>query len=290
MLVQTPPETRSVTITCPVCRNKELAIELPTFLVKESQDNILKIQIPQEKCCPLHSFMVFIDKNFKVRGYQHADLEFNLKPGKAAAPSPLDGELLSFDVHELINTVSMDIAAMMLRAIIINKPVLFLNTFDLNDKALKAIKFLHEIESDDLIITTETIDQKKLNDKGIEKCNPFVYAILYRAILRSPFSEKAKLALENVLLKETADIPDRQGQIAFLRRELVKISRIVNELAGKMKTLPQIYEEDLPDFMQKTWNYKVNGKQVASLKEIVAAKHGDKIAAKIKSKSVEFLL
>ncbi|NMC06104.1 MAG: hypothetical protein GYA24_12885, partial [Candidatus Lokiarchaeota archaeon] len=163
-------------------------------------------------------------------------------------------------------------------------------TFDLNDKALKAIKFLHEIESDDLIITTETIDQKKLNDKGIEKSNPFVYAILYRAILRSPFSEKAKLALENVLLKETADIPDRQGQIAFLRRELVKISRIVNELAGKMKTLPQIYEEDLPDFMQKTWNYKVNGKQVASLKEIVAAKHGDKIAAKIKSKSVEFLL
>jgi hypothetical protein len=285
-------ETRAVTVSCPVCK-KELEIELPTFLVKEAQDNILKVQIPQDKCCPLHSFMVFIDKNYKVRGYQHADLEFNLKASKSTTSLPpgiADNEILSFDVHELISTVGIDIAAMILRAILINKPVLFLNTFDLNDRASKAIKFLHDMESDDLVITTDTIDQKKLNDKGIEKSNPFVYAILYRAILRSPFSEKTRTALETMLLKETADIPDRQGQVAFLRHELVKISRIVNELASKLKAMPQIYEEDLPDFLQKSWNYKVNGKQVAGIKEIIAARHGEKVAGKIKSKSVEYLL
>ncbi len=83
---------------------------------------------------------------------------------------------------------------------------------------------------------------------------------------------------------------DRQGQIAFLRRELIKISRVINELAGKLKTMPQIYEEDLPDFVQKNWNFKINSKQATGIKEILAARHGDKIAGKIKSKSVEFLL
>jgi hypothetical protein len=282
-------ETRAVTITCPICKSV-VNIELPTFLVQEAQENMVKVQIPQEKCCPSHSFMVFIDKNFKVRGYQHADLEFNLKARKALPPGADESEFLAFDVNELISTVGIDIAAMILRTILIRKPVLFLNTFDLNSRVDKTIKFLQDMESDDLVITTQMIDQKKLNDKGIEKSNPFVYAILYRAILRSPFPEKVKIALETMLLKETTEIPDRQGQIAFLRRELVKISRVVDELAVKLKGMPQVYEEDLPDFMQKNWKYKVNGKQVAGIKEILAARHEDKIAGKIKSKSVEYLL
>jgi hypothetical protein len=284
-------ETKAVTISCPICK-KEVGIELPTFLVKEAQDNILKIQIPQEKCCPLHSFMVFIDKNYKVRGYQQADLEFNMKAGKSAAclqPGLDESKILSFDVHELISTVGIDIAAMILRTILINKPVLFLN-IDFNSRVEKTIKFLQDMESDDLVITTQTIDQKMLNDKGIEKSNPFVYAILYRAILRSPFPDKAKIALETMLLNETSEIPDRQGQIAFLRREVVKISRIVNELASKLKAISQVYEEDLPGFIQENWSYKVNGKQVTGIKEILAARHGDKLAGKIKSKSVEYLL
>jgi len=285
-------ETKKVTVSCPVCK-KEVDIELPTSLVKEAPDGILKIQIPIEKGCLLHSFMVFIDKNFKVRGYQQADIEFNLKASKHVPGLPLaagDSEIQSFDVNELISTVGVEVAAMMLRAILMNKAVLFMNTYDLNNRAEKAVKFFRDMESDDLIITADIIDQKRLNDKNIEKSSPFVYAILYRAILRSPLPEKAKTALETMLLEETSEIPDRQGQIAFLRRELIKISRIVNELAAKLKVMAQIYEEDLPDFLQKTWNYKVTGKQVNGLKEILSARHGGKIAAKIKSKSVEYLL
>ncbi|MBN2154272.1 MAG: hypothetical protein JW839_22650 [Candidatus Lokiarchaeota archaeon] len=285
-------ETKRVTISCPICK-KEVEVELPVLLVKEAPDGILKIHIPQERCCPLHSFMVFIDKNFKVRGYQHADLEFNLKAraGARAIPPGLDeDDVLSFDVNELISTVGTDIAAMMLRTILINKPILFMNTFDLNNRAEKAIKLFQDMESDDLVITAEIIDQKRLGDKGIEKSNPFVYAILYRAILRSPLPEKARIALETALLGETSEIPDRQGQVAFLRRELVKISRVVNEFAIKLKDVPQIYEEDIPDFLQRNWNYKLSGKRVDGFREILAARHGGKLAGKIKSKSVEYLL
>ncbi|MEX2685074.1 MAG: hypothetical protein Q6373_026100 [Candidatus Sigynarchaeota archaeon] len=285
-------ETKKVTVSCPVCK-KEVDIELPTTLVKEAPDGILKIQVPIEKGCPSHSFMVFIDKNFKVRGYQQADLEFNLKPSRAAfspLPAAAESEIQSFNVNDLINTVGVEIAAMMLRTILVKKPVLFMNTYDLNNRAEKAVKLFQDMESDDLIITADIIDQKRLNDKNIERSNPFVYAILYRAILRSPFPGKIKTALETTLLEETSEIPDRQGQIAFLRRELVKISLIIDELASKLKVMTQIYEEDLPEFLQKNWNYKATGKQVIGLKEILAARHGEKIAAKIKSKSVEYLL
>nr|MDO8112647.1 hypothetical protein [Candidatus Sigynarchaeota archaeon] len=51
----------------------------------ESQEGVAKVQIPQGACCPDHAFMAFVDKKFKVRGYQNVDIEFNVdrkeKPG-----------------------------------------------------------------------------------------------------------------------------------------------------------------------------------------------------------------
>nr|MDO8115348.1 hypothetical protein [Candidatus Sigynarchaeota archaeon] len=278
-------ETKKINIVCPTCK-KEVGIDIPSFLVSEAQDGILKIQIPQEKCC-FHSFMIFIDKAFRVRGYQIAELEFNFKIKKI---EPEDSTFLSFDINEMISALGFDIAAMILRAILVGNPILFMRTFDLNDNVNKTLKFLQEIGSDDIAITTRAIEQKELGEKALEKSNPLVYAILFRAILRSPFKDKIKTALEATLLRETTDIPDRQGQIAFLRHELVKISRIVNELFTMLKSTPFIYEEDLPEVLQKKFNYKINRKQADGIKEILAYRHGDKIASKIKSKTIDYML
>ena len=180
-------ETRTVTIACPSCK-KEVNIEIPTFLVQQAQDGMLKIQIHQERCCTIHSFMVFIDKNFKVRGYQYADLEFNMKP--AGKPGIQGDDDAVFDTNELLDAVGIDVASMMLRTILVQRPIYFLNTFDLNSHVRKTILFFQDIESKDLEIKTKVIDEKDLNDKKLDAANSFTYAVLYKAILRSPFRDK----------------------------------------------------------------------------------------------------
>ena len=62
-----------ILIICPKCKtNKELKI--PRKVVDLSKQ-LTTISIPSGLCCE-HSFQSFVDKNFKIRGYQNVDFEF----------------------------------------------------------------------------------------------------------------------------------------------------------------------------------------------------------------------
>jgi hypothetical protein len=59
---------------CPVCKeHKEL--EIPKSVVEEKK-NLTTVSIPRGMICE-HQFQAFIDKQFKVRGYQRVDFEFD---------------------------------------------------------------------------------------------------------------------------------------------------------------------------------------------------------------------
>ena len=63
-----------ILIVCPKCKtNKELKI--PRKVVNQSKQ-LTTISIPSGLCCE-HSFQSFVDKNFKIRGYQNVDFEFS---------------------------------------------------------------------------------------------------------------------------------------------------------------------------------------------------------------------
>ena len=63
-----------ILIVCPKCKtNKELKI--PRKVVNQSK-KLTTISIPSGLCCE-HSFQSFVDKNFKIRGYQNVDFEFS---------------------------------------------------------------------------------------------------------------------------------------------------------------------------------------------------------------------
>ncbi|MFX1393869.1 MAG: hypothetical protein ACFFAH_09875 [Promethearchaeota archaeon] len=64
----------SVQFICPVCKsNKELKISKS---VVNQAKSLTTVSIPSGLICE-HSFQAFIDKQFKVRGYQKVDFEFN---------------------------------------------------------------------------------------------------------------------------------------------------------------------------------------------------------------------
>jgi hypothetical protein len=62
-----------IRVICPTCKEgKELKI--PTKIVNQSKQ-LTTVSIPSGAVCE-HGFQCFVDKNFKVRGYQKVDFEF----------------------------------------------------------------------------------------------------------------------------------------------------------------------------------------------------------------------
>lgn len=63
---------QSIDVICPVCKSQD-SIHIPHNILKKV--GLITISIPKDSICE-HHFQVFIDKDFKVRGYQKVDFEF----------------------------------------------------------------------------------------------------------------------------------------------------------------------------------------------------------------------
>ncbi|MFX1279236.1 MAG: hypothetical protein ACFFA3_07450 [Promethearchaeota archaeon] len=63
----------NIRVVCPTC-NKSKELKIPSKIINQSKQ-LTTVSIPSGAVCE-HSFQSFVDKNFKVRGYQKVDFEF----------------------------------------------------------------------------------------------------------------------------------------------------------------------------------------------------------------------
>ncbi|MFX1276838.1 MAG: hypothetical protein ACFFBP_15610 [Promethearchaeota archaeon] len=73
-MVETEDSLKEVSIICPKCDTKK-KLSVPVKIINQSKQ-LTTVSIPAKLCCE-HSFQAFIDKNFKVRGYQQVDFDFS---------------------------------------------------------------------------------------------------------------------------------------------------------------------------------------------------------------------
>jgi len=71
-------KSREVQVICPTCKS-EKQLNIPESIINEAKQ-LTTISIQKGMLCN-HHFQAFIDKNFKVRGYQKID--FELSPSKS---------------------------------------------------------------------------------------------------------------------------------------------------------------------------------------------------------------
>jgi hypothetical protein len=67
-------QIKEVVMVCPECHNKD-TLQIPRQIINQSKQ-LTTVSIPTGVICE-HSFQAFIDKNFKVRGYQKVDFELS---------------------------------------------------------------------------------------------------------------------------------------------------------------------------------------------------------------------
>ena len=65
------PSEKLVKFVCPVCKS-EKELKISTSIISDAKQ-LTTISIQKNEICE-HHFQAFIDKNFKVRGYQKVDL------------------------------------------------------------------------------------------------------------------------------------------------------------------------------------------------------------------------
>lgn len=75
-------DKKSIQINCPIC-GTEKTLKISTSLIKQSK-TLTTISIPKHFICE-HHFQAFVDKDFRVRGYQKVDFEFSLEEKKRDA-------------------------------------------------------------------------------------------------------------------------------------------------------------------------------------------------------------
>lgn len=106
-------ETQKISIICPIC-NAEKEIKIPQSIMKKN-GQLTTISVEKSLICE-HHFQVFIDKNFKIRGYQKVDFELKgkTKPNEKSEKSInrenlffknlyKDGNYLSYEAKEPID-------------------------------------------------------------------------------------------------------------------------------------------------------------------------------------------
>jgi hypothetical protein len=72
--VNSKEEEQEITIVCPTCSSKK-ALKIPVKIINQAKQ-LTTVSIPSGTVCE-HGFQSFVDKNFKVRGYQKVDFEFS---------------------------------------------------------------------------------------------------------------------------------------------------------------------------------------------------------------------
>jgi len=65
---------QEILVICPNCKTKK-ELKIPIKIINQAK-HLTTISIPSGLVC-MHAFQAFVDKNFKVRGYQIVDFEFS---------------------------------------------------------------------------------------------------------------------------------------------------------------------------------------------------------------------
>ena len=189
-----PENTQNVLIVCPKCNQKK-QLSVPKKIINQSKQ-LTTVSIPSELCCE-HSFQAFIDKNFKVRGYQQVDFDFSRV------------EFLEDKEEEQVLIPELQEIIKVLRNCVDDKEILGSALFSIEGAIIYS-----SLSTDNLFNTIREFEVRK-EEKLVEirriylvleneqmVCSRFLEIHENKYILTIIFSRKVKLGMGNLILRQ----------------------------------------------------------------------------------------
>lgn len=205
---------REVEVKCPFCET-ESKISIPDDILSQKKFGIFKIEVPSGAACNKHRFIVFIDTQGKVRGYERIDLLMGTsnEPEVETAKRPEQ-----ITLNYALELVGLDGATYLMHARIFNYQIGFVY-----DKDSENITELLKIIGDNIIPSNyrdsdyEIASIKRSELKIVEWQETFLLDSK-KKILQIPWENKVKF--EEDLLKKALEIFNPIEQVKLIQREI----------------------------------------------------------------------
>lgn len=207
-------ETYKINVQCPVCNNKQ-DVELPVRIVRENVKGVATIAINAQ--CG-HSFHIFVDKNFSIRGYQRSDFD-------VTASTAIDtAQVQNYSLPGIVKMFGEEPFAFATHAVLLNQKAILIGS---DQQILKSlfINFISLFERE----LADSADAIEIMSKtNYELQDPFLFSgnlvidLDFSVIKNNPFKDE-KVKIEKDILKESLAIKNIDAQKSNFKE---KISRI----------------------------------------------------------------
>ena len=195
---------QNILVICPTCKTKK-DLKIPTKIINQAKQ-LTTVSIPSGAVCE-HSFQSFVDKNFKVRGYQKIDFEFThmefyeKSDSETAEPDDPTAKLSSQQLFQDI--------ILLLRSYVDDKEILGSGMFtvdghvlysSLPSNTLFSIIKEFEVRSEKKLSSLKKMYLELENDQKI--CSNYIEIQDKRFALVLFFSQSVKLGMGNLYLND----------------------------------------------------------------------------------------
>ncbi len=202
---------QEILIECPSC-NRRKKLLIPGKIINQSKQ-LTTVSIPLDLVCG-HSFQAFIDKNFKVRGYQLVDFEFSkMEFYEGGLNSTIEvGDNDKWEAEEDDNFSALPIfqdIINILRSCVDDKEILGTAILKFDGKviysSLPNTTLAHTIKEFEVRNTKELVSVKKMFlelENNQKVCSEYLKIGDIKFILVLMVSPKVKLGMGNLFLRE----------------------------------------------------------------------------------------
>ena len=195
---------QNILVICPTCKTKK-DLKIPTKIINQAKQ-LTTVSIPSGAVCE-HSFQSFVDKNFKVRGYQKIDFEFThmeFYEKSDAETAELDDPTAKLSSQQLFQDIIL-----LLRSYVDDKEILGSGMFtvdghvlysSLPGNTLFSIIKEFEVRSEKKLSSLKKMYLELENDQKI--CSNYIEIQDMRFALVLFFSQSVKLGMGNLYLND----------------------------------------------------------------------------------------
>ncbi|NVM37993.1 MAG: hypothetical protein HWN81_20535 [Candidatus Lokiarchaeota archaeon] len=195
---------QDIIVICPTCKTKK-DLKIPTKIINQAKQ-LTTVSIPSGTVCE-HSFQSFVDKNYKIRGYQKIDFEFSHMEFYESADAEVeetDGPTVNLSSQQLFQDIIK-----LLRSYVDDKEILGSGLFNVDGHVLYSSLPSNTLFS--IIKEFEVRSEKKLsslkkmyleleNDQKI--CSNYINIKDMRFALVLFFAQTVKLGMGNLYLND----------------------------------------------------------------------------------------
>lgn len=275
---------KSIHVTCPRC-GAEKSVPVPITLFSEKKLGHVKIQVPKGAVCQDHVFIVFLDVQGRIIGYETVDLSIL---SLADIKTRKDGKTIS--LKEFIDIMGFQCFAGLIHAKLFNYPLYIIvkNEFKVN---LDVINNVLDDLMPEMYKNTRSLKTFKY-DEDIYPLVTYFYALVKnmrktaflmnnrKHIVQMPW--KTGLVLEQSIINSALSKDDKNEQLKFIAFYISKFLEDVEKTLIIVKSVKKMSKKDLVKKLKEiAITSTVSKNYISFIKEFVHRRISPELAKKI---------